>query len=211
MALAGIIGIKLGMGMVYDENRNQVPVTLVDTRGCVVTQIKTDQTDGYSAVQVGRGKAKEKRITKPMQGHLKPSGASSSKLVEFRVEDAGNLEVGQAVENSIFSVGDKLKVTGVSKGRGFSGGMRRHGFSGAQKTHGQSDRHRAPGSIGSGTYPGRVIPGLKMAGHYGAERCTTRGLRLVSIDEENGILHIKGAVPGPKNGTLIIQKQEQGK
>ena len=214
MAIAGIVGNKLGMASIYDDQRKIIPVTLVDVSGCVVTQIKTTEQCGYNAVQVGHDRVPERKLTKPQAGHLKPSGASVRGLVEFRVDDAKQIEdinVGQTVNSEGFEVGDRLKVTGITKGRGFSGGMRRHGFSGAQKTHGQSDRARAPGSIGSGTYPGRVIPGLKMAGHYGAARCTTRGLKLVRIDAENNILFIKGAVPGPNRGTVIIQKQVTGR
>ena len=211
MAITGIVGSKMGMASIYDEQRRIIPVTLVDVSGCVVTQIKTDEDCGYNAVQVGHDRVPERKLNRPQLGHLKPSGALVRGLAEFRVDEIGDIGVGQPVNSEGFSVGDRLKVTGITKGRGFSGGMRRHGFSGAQKTHGQSDRARAPGSIGSGTYPGRVIPGMKMAGRYGGARCTTRGLKLVRIDAEKNILFIKGAVPGPNHGKLIIQKQVTGR
>lgn len=173
-----------------------------------VTQVKTkDGQDGYNAVQIGFGE--KKSVKKPQLGHLKKAGFEQSIrwLKEIRVEDKDVAPGKQINLGDIFKVGDAVKVTGVSKGKGFQGGVRRHGFHGGPKTHGQSDRHRAPGSIGSGTTPGRVYKGKKMAGHMGVETVSARGLEVMGVDKDNNLLTIKGAVPGPIGGLVIVQKQ----
>lgn len=205
MSIAGLLGRKLGMTTYYHEDGRAEPVTVVELGPCVVTQVKTNPRDGYEAVQLGFGTSK--RLNKPEAGHQSRSGGKFSHLAEFKVEDLGDFEVGKELKADVFEEGQKVRVTGTSRGRGFSGGMRRHNFSGAQKTHGQSDRQRAPGAIGAGSDPGRVWPGTKMAGHYGAATITVRGLKIVKADPEKNIVLIKGAVPGWDNGVIRIEKQ----
>ena len=205
MSVTGLVGKKLGMTVLYDKDRKARPVTVVLADDCVVTQIKTEEKDGYSAVQIGYGT--KSKLNHPEVGHRKASGADSANLKELRISSVEDVELGSKLGVDLFTEGDIVAVTGYSKGRGFSGGVRRYGFKGGRKTHGQSDRHRAPGSIGAGTFPGRVIAGKRMAGHYGVERKTTRGLKLVKVDPEQNLLFIKGAVPGAKNGRILIRKQ----
>ncbi|HEY8490398.1 MAG TPA: 50S ribosomal protein L3 [Dehalococcoidia bacterium] len=199
----GLLGRKLGMTQIWDETGTVVPVTVVEAGPCVVTQVKTEETDGYNAIQVGWGT--RKRLNKPMQGHLKGLG-NFRYLREFRVEDPAAYELGQRITVELFQPGDLVDVTGTSKGRGFAGVVKRHGFAGGPKTHGQSDRHRAPGSIGSTTTPGKVFKGLRMAGHMGAQQVTVKNLRVVRVDPERGILMLRGAVPGARNGLLKIRR-----
>jgi large subunit ribosomal protein L3 len=169
-----------------------------------VTQIKTPETDGYGALQLGFGL--DKRLNKPEQGHRRASGFMSRTLREVNADDPTSFTVGQVVNCDVFESGELVDVTGTSKGRGFQGGMKRHGFRGGPKTHGQSDRSRAPGSIGSSATPGRVFKGLKMAGHMGHERVTVQNLRIVRVDPERNLLLIEGSVPGPNEGLLIIRR-----
>lgn len=202
----GLVGKKLGMASVYDENKNYVPVTAIEALPCAVTQIKTKARDGYSAVQLGYATAKS--VNKPTTGHLGKSGIKTNKFVEIRLDDdETELKIGDKVDCSIFEAGQMVKVSAYSKGRGFAGGVRRYGFRGGPKTHGQSDRHRAPGSIGAGSSPGRTLPGTRMSGHYGNEKITTKGLKLVNVLAEDNVLLVKGAVPGARNGIIIISKQ----
>ncbi|MBI2723905.1 MAG: 50S ribosomal protein L3 [Chloroflexi bacterium] len=203
MPLEGLLGRKLGMTQIFDENGRIHAVTVVETGPCVVTQVKNEAKDGYAAIQVGFGT--RKHSTKPMRGHLKKLG-DFRLLQEFRVRGDGAYTVGDRVGVELFEAGDLVDVTGVSRGRGFAGGVRRHNFSGGPKTHGQSDRHRAPGSIGSGTTPGRVYKGQKMAGHMGAVRTTSKNLRIIAKDEGKGLLLIEGAVPGATNGTVRVRR-----
>jgi large subunit ribosomal protein L3 len=168
-----------------------------------VTQVKTKERDGYEAVQLGFGT--KKRLNEPEKGHLKNLG-NLRYLREFKADSLDGIEVGQRIGVELFQPGDRVDVTGISKGRGFAGGVKRHGFHGGPKTHGQSDRHRAPGSIGSGTTPGRVLKGQKMAGHMGDERTTTRNLEVIEANPARGILIIKGPVPGAKDGLVRIRK-----
>jgi large subunit ribosomal protein L3 len=170
----------------------------------VVTQIKTPESDGYSAIQLGFGL--DKRLNKPEQGHRRPSGFMSRTLREMHADDPATFSVGQVLNCDVFEQGELVDVTGTSKGRGFQGGMKRHGFRGGPKTHGQSDRARAPGSIGSSATPGRVFKGLKMAGHMGHERVTVQNLRIVRVDPERNLLLIEGSAPGPNNGLLLIRR-----
>ena len=209
MPLEGLMGRKLGMTQVFDDNGEIHAVTVIEAGPVIVTQVKTAARDGYAAVQVGYGE--RKRSSKPQRGHTKKLG-DFRMLREFRVEGDGEYSVGDRVGVELFSEGDLLDVTGVSRGRGFAGGVRRHNFSGGPKTHGQSDRHRAPGSIGSGTTPGRVYKGQRMAGHMGAVQTTSKNLRLIARDEGKGLLLVEGAVPGATNSTVRVRRaSKQGK
>ena len=201
--LRGFLGKKIGMTQIFRENGIVVPVTLIEAGPCVVTQVKTDATDGYSAVQLGFGDSK--RPNKPMQGHFKGS-RSSRYLREVKADDPLEYSVGQTVGVDIFSEGEKIDIIGRSKGRGFAGTMKRHGFGGGPRTHGQSDRARAPGSIGGGTTPGKVFKGLKMAGHMGNRRITVKGLEVVGVDTDRNILMIKGGIPGAPNSLVQIRR-----
>jgi large subunit ribosomal protein L3 len=199
----GIIGRKKGMAQLFDENRNIVQVTAIEAGPCFITQVKRTEKEGYNAVQLGFGDTK--RLTQPEKGHLKKTG-NLKYLREFRSDDVASLEVGQKVDVSIFKLGDIVDVIGISKGKGFAGGVKRHHFSGGPKTHGQSDRHRAPGAIGSTTFPGRVWKGLRMAGHMGNARATVRGLKVVEANAEKNLLLVRGAVPGANDGILLVKK-----
>ncbi len=201
--ITGILGKKVGMTQVFQDEGAVVAVTAIEAGPCTVTQIKTKAKEGYDAVQLGFGPAK--RINRPQRGHLKKLGPYKH-LREFRVEDASKMQLGDSVDVGIFHPGDLVDVIGTSKGRGFAGVVKRYHFAGGSKTHGQSDRHRAPGSIGAGTDPGRVIKGLKMAGHMGDERVTVQKLQVVKADPERNLLLVRGAVPGPRNGLLIVRK-----
>ncbi len=201
--ITGILGKKVGMTQVFQDDGAVVAVTAIEAGPCTVTQIKTKAKEGYDAVQLGFGPAK--RINRPQRGHLKKLGPYKH-LREFRVEDASKIQLGDSVDVGIFHPGDLVDVIGTSKGRGFAGVVKRYHFAGGSKTHGQSDRHRAPGSIGAGTDPGRVIKGLKMAGHMGDERVTVQKLQVVKADPERNLLLVRGAVPGPRNGLLIVRR-----
>ena len=199
----GIIGRKKGMAQLFNENRNIVQVTAIEAGPCFITQVKRAEKEGYNAVQLGFGDTK--RLTQPEKGHLKKTG-NLKYLREFRSDDVASLEVGQKVDVSIFKPGDIVDVIGISKGKGFAGGVKRHHFSGGPKTHGQSDRHRAPGAIGSTNFPGRVWKGLRMAGHMGNARATVRGLKVVEANAEKNLLLVRGAVPGANDGILLVKK-----
>jgi large subunit ribosomal protein L3 len=205
----GLIGRKLGMTQIFDDSGLARPVTVIEAGPCVVTQIRSEEKDGYEAVQLGFGISKN--LNKPQQGHVKASGHQVKTLREFKADDYGSIEVGQIFKADTFAAGDVIDVTGTSKGRGFQGGMKRHGFSGGPKTHGQSDRARAPGSIGSSATPGRVFKGLKMAGHMGNERVTVQNLKVLRVDTERNLLLVEGSVPGPNTGTLLIKRAVKGK
>jgi large subunit ribosomal protein L3 len=199
----GIIGKKLGMGQIFSDDGKAEAVTAIEAGPCVVTQIKTTVKEGYNAAQLGFGEAK--RLNSPQRGHLKELGQFKH-LQEFRVADTEAIKVGDKVDVSLFKEGDLIDITGVSKGKGFAGVVKRHGFAGGPKTHGQSDRHRAPGSIGATTTPGRVFKGMRMAGHMGSNRVTVRHLEVYKADPERNLLLVKGAVPGARNGLLLIKK-----
>ena len=201
--ISGIIGRKIGMTQVFRENGRVEAVTAIEAGPCFVTQVKRVAKGGYDAVQLGFGTAK--RLNLPEKGHLKNVGLLKH-LREFEVSDIDSIEVGQKVDASIFEPGDLVDVTGISKGKGFAGVVKRHHFAGGPKTHGQSDRHRAPGSIGATTSPGRVFKGKRMAGHMGDERVTVRRLKVVEADAERNLLLVHGAVPGAKKGLVIIRK-----
>ncbi len=191
------------MSQVFREDGIVVPVTLVEAGPCVVTQIKTQDTDGYEAVQLGYGEVKKRN--KPMAGHFK--GSRISRYVkEVKADDVGEFQVGQSLTVDVFQPGEIVDVIGQSKGRGFSGVMKRHGFGGGPRTHGQSDRSRAPGSIGGGTTPGKVFKGMKMAGHMGNRRITVKGVEVIYVDAERNLLLLKGGVPGATNWLLEIRR-----
>ncbi|MEK7553332.1 MAG: 50S ribosomal protein L3 [Patescibacteria group bacterium] len=202
--MAFILGKKLKMSQIWKDDKI-VPVTLIQAGPITITQIRTKEKDGYEAAQVGFD-ATKKKINKPEKGHLKDLG-NFRHLKEFKVSELESLKVGDVFTVEQFNEGDKVKVGGLNKGRGFQGGVKRHGFAGGPKTHGQKNRHRAPGSIGA-TAPQRVMPGLRMAGHMGTERVTVKNLKVVSIDKENNILTLKGAVPGMKGILLEIRSMK---
>ncbi len=207
MPLEGLLGRKLGMTQVFDDTGVVHAVTVIEAGPVVVTQVKSAAKDGYAAVQVGYGD--KKRSNKPMRGHLKKLG-DFRLLREFRATgDDGEYNVGDRVGVDLFAEGELVDVTSVSRGRGFAGGVRRHNFRGGPKTHGQSDRHRAPGSIGSGTTPGRVYKGQKMAGHMGAVQVTSKNLRVIARDEAKGLLLVEGSVPGATNATVRVQRAKK--
>jgi len=199
----GILGEKVGVTQVFRPDGTVEAVTVIEAGPCVVTQVKTPAKEGYAAAQLGFKEAK--RLNSPEKGHLKGLG-NFKHLKEFRVSDPSTIQVGQKVDVGIFKPGDTVDVTGISKGRGFAGVVKRHHFAGGPKTHGQSDRHRAPGSIGSTTTPGRVLKGLRMAGHMGAVQVTARGLKVVAADPARNLLMVRGAVPGARNGLVVIRK-----
>ena len=206
MKINGIIGKKLGMSLIYDDSGNMLPVTLVQAGPCTVTQVKTLAKDGYDSVQIGFSESKN--LNSPQSGHQKRSGGQFSVLQEFQADDPDQIEVGQKITTEIFQENEKIKVSGTTKGRGFSGGVRRYGFKGGPKTHGQSDRHRAVGSIGAGSSPGRVWPGTRMPGLYGNEKATIKGLSIAKIDSKNNILVIKGSIPGHNGSNVRIEIQK---
>ena len=204
----GIIGRKLGMTQVFTDSGTAEAVTAIEAGPCMVIQVKTAAKEGYNAVQFGFGKAK--RLNSPQRGHLKGRGELKY-LREFRVNDTEAIKIGDKVDAGLFKAGELVDVTGVSKGKGFAGVVKRHHFAGGPKTHGQSDRHRAPGSIGAGSTPGRVFKGMRMAGHMGNRRVTVCRLEVVDVDPARNLLLVKGAVPGARNGLLLIRKSAGGK
>lgn len=199
----GILGTKLGMTQIFDrETGLAIPVTVIQAGPCFVAQVKTQQTDGYNAIQIGYNEVKEKALSKPEIGHLQKAGAPPLRhLKEYRVDDPAQFEAGQSIKSDLFSDGQLVDVTGTSMGRGFSGYQKRHNFRRGPMSHG-SKNHRQPGSTGPGTTPGRIFPGKKMAGRYGGTQVTTRKLTVVQIDSDRNLLLIKGAVPG-KPGSLL--------
>ncbi len=217
--MKGLLGVKLGMTQVIDEQGVATPVTIVQAGPCFVTQVKTERTDGYDAIQIGYGETKDGRLTKGQLGHLgllkkdkqHPQRRQSKNipalryLREFRTKSAADYEPGQELTVAQFEIGDRIDVSGKTKGRGFAGGVKRYGFKGGPKTHGQSDRWRAPGSIGATSGTGHVFKGKKMAGHYGNERYTAQNLQVVKIDPDKNLLAIKGSVPGHKGGLVILR------
>jgi large subunit ribosomal protein L3 len=204
----GILGRKLGMTQIFDEDGNLEAVTAIEAGPCFVSQIKTQARDGYNAVQLGFGEIN--RLNSPEKGHLKGVGHQLKYLREFRVNEPSSVKIGQKMDVSIFQKGDRVDITGTSKGKGFAGVVKRHHFGGGPKTHGQSDRHRAPGSIGGTTFPGRVLKGRRMAGHMGNSRVTVRNLKVIEADPGRNLLLIGGAVPGAVNGLLLIMKSSEG-
>jgi large subunit ribosomal protein L3 len=207
--VSGILGKKIGMTSIFDENGQMIPCTIIEAGPCYVTQIKTKGTDGYDAVQLGFDEIKERLVNKPMKGHFKKGGVKPLRLIsEFRNFNGTKLELGQEVRVDNFQQGDVVDVVGRSKGRGFQGVVKRHHFGGVgMTTHGQSDRVRAPGSIGASSYPSRVMKGRRMAGRMGGERVTVKNLMVLKVIAESNILIVKGSVPGAINSYLEIVKQ----
>ncbi|MCH7800464.1 MAG: 50S ribosomal protein L3 [Chloroflexi bacterium] len=204
MSIHGLIAKKIGTTQMFREDGTSDDVTVVQAGPCIVTQVKTPENDGYTGVQLGFEEVR--KLNKPRQGHLAPVDRLFRHLREFGVDDLADVEVGQEINAELFKAGDRIDATGTSKGRGFQGGVKRHGFSGGPKTHGQSDRHRAPGSIGAGTSPGHVIKGMKMAGHMGNARITTRNLEVVDSDAERNLIFLKGSVPGARNSIVLLRR-----
>lgn len=218
--MKGLLGVKVGMTQIFDEDGSVSPVTIIQAGPCYVTQVKSEGRDGYSAVQVGFGEVKKvDRLSKGEQGHLGllKSGRRKSKgipavrhIKEFRTKTADSYKVGQALTVEQFEVGERIDVSGTSKGKGFAGVVKRHGFAGGPKTHGQSDRTRAPGSIGSTSSVARVFKGQRMAGRMGNEKLTIQNLQVVSIDAEKNLIAVKGAVPGRKGGLVTLRDTAKG-
>ena len=202
----GLVGKKIGMTQYIEQDGTMVPVTILQAGPCVITQLKNVLSDGYYAVQLGFEALK--KANKPKSGHLKETGLFRF-LREIRMDSIDGLEIGQQIGPDIFSKGDKVQLTGYSKGRGFQGTVKRHGFAGQGRTHGQSDRLRAPGSIGMGTTPGRVFKGKKMSGHMGDARVSIKGIEVIKVDQERNLLFVKGGVPGARNGLLVIYKSSE--
>jgi len=206
--LKGLIGKKIGMTQIFDENGAAIPVTVIEAGPCYVTQVRTIETDGYAAVQLGYGEVKPKRLTNGQLGHLKRNSLNLPPLKflrEFRVKNA-EVSEGDKLSVEVFAQGDYVDIVGTSKGRGFQGGVKRHGFAGGPKTHGQSDRHRAPGSRGAGTTPGRTYKGSRGPGHMGNERVTSQNLKVVLLDAERNLIGVRGSVPGPRGGLVLIKE-----
>lgn len=202
----GVLGTKLGMTQVWDENNKIVPVTVVQAGPCVVTQVRTPETDGYSAVQIAFGAIDPRKVTKPQAGHFAKAGVTPRRhLVEIRTEDASEYTLGQELGVDTFEVGQRIDAVGTTKGKGFAGVMKRHGFHGLRASHGVHRKHRSPGSIGGCATPGRVFRGMKMAGRMGGVRQSTQNLLIQGVDVERGLLLVKGAVPGPKGGLVFLR------
>ena len=205
MATKGILGRKLGMTQVWEGDR-EIPVTVIEAGPCRVVQLKTPERDGYSAVQLAFGETKASRLSQGELGHLKAAGAPATRtLAELRVESLEGFEIGQIVKADVFEAGDIIDVTGITKGKGFAGGMKRHNFKGQGASHGNHKHHRAPGSVGACATPARVFKGQRMAGHMGATKVTTLNLRVVQGDAERNLILIKGAVPGPNGGLVFLR------
>ena len=207
----GLLGKKLGMTQAWDENNRLVPITVVEAGSNVVTQIKTLENDGYSAIQVAYGVIDPRKVNKPEAGHFAAAKVNPRRhLTEIRTADASSYAVGQELGVETLEVGSKIDVVGTSKGKGFAGHMKRHGFSGVAASHGAHRNHRKPGSIGATTTPGRVFKGMRMAGRMGTDRVTTLNLTLHAVDAERGLLLVKGAVPGPKGSLVFVRNAVKG-
>jgi large subunit ribosomal protein L3 len=202
----GLIAEKLGMTQLFDDNGVQVPVTVLKVEPCTVVSLRLKDKDGYNVIQLGTKESKEKHINKPQLGYFKKIGSKLFRILkEFRVDDSSAYNVGDILDVTHFSAGQFIDATGVSKGKGFAGGMKRHGFGGLRATHGVSLTHRSHGSTGNRTLPGRVFKGKKMAGHMGDKQVTTLNLKIHSVDKEKGVIFVQGAVPGSKSGVVYIR------
>jgi large subunit ribosomal protein L3 len=207
----GVLGEKLGMTQVFDDEGRIVPVTVVQAGPCVVTRVRTPDADGYSAVQLGFGQIDPRKVNKPLTGHFDKAGVTPRRhVVELRTEDAAEYELGQEITVEVFEAGQRIDVTGRSKGKGTAGVMKRHGFKGLSASHGTQRKHRSPGSIGGCATPGRVFKGLRMAGRHGNTRTTVQNLTVHAIDADKGLLLIKGAVPGPNGGLILVRSAAKG-
>jgi large subunit ribosomal protein L3 len=208
----GLLGTKLGMTQLWDENNRVVPVTVINAASNVVTQVRASDTDGYSAVQLGFGEIRAAKVTKPLAGHFEKAGVTPRRhLVEIRTADAANYALGQELSADVFAAGDTIDVTGTSKGKGFAGVMKRHGFHGVSASHGAHRNHRKPGSIGGCATPGRVFKGMRMAGRMGSDTVTTQNLTVHAVDAEQGLILVKGAVPGPRGTVVVLRSAAKAK
>jgi large subunit ribosomal protein L3 len=207
----GLLGKKLGMTQVWDADNRLIPVTVVEAGPCVVTQVRGNDGDGYDAVQIAFGAIDPRKVKKPMTGHFEKAGVTPRRhLVELRTADAADYELGQEISAEVFEAGQRVDATGTTKGKGFAGVMKRHGFHGVSSSHGAHRNHRKPGSIGGCSTPGRVFRGMRMAGRMGGVRQTTQNLQIHAVDAERGLLLIKGAVPGPRGGIVLIRTAAKG-
>jgi large subunit ribosomal protein L3 len=207
----GVLGRKLGMTQVWDADNRLVPVTVIEAGPNVVTQVRDAETDGYAAVQLAFGPIDPRKVTKPLTGHFEKAGVTPRRhLVELRTADAGEYTLGQEVTVETFDAGQAIDVTGTTKGKGFAGVMKRHGFKGVSSSHGAHRNHRKPGSIGGCATPGRVFKGMRMAGRMGGVRQTTQNLTIHAVDAEKGLLLVKGAVPGPRGGIVLVRTAAKG-
>ncbi len=212
MAKTAIVGEKVGMTQVWADGNRVVPVTVLRVEPARIVQVMTSERNGYSALQVTYGRKDAKKLTKPEAGHFEKAGVDAGRrLVELRLDSVEGFEVGQEIKVDVLEKGQKVDVTAVSRGKGFAGGMKRHNFGGQGASHGNHKHHRAPGSIGSCSFPGRVFKGLRMAGHLGHEQVTTLNLEVVDADAERGLLLVKGSVPGPNGGVVIVRNAVKGK
>ncbi len=204
--MKGILGRKIGMTQLFDDSGEVASVTIIEAGPCYVTQVKTEDTDGYNAVQVGFGEVPERKLTKGQLGHLQKANMPALRtLREVRLSGDPEHALGDVIKADVFAEGELVDVTGTSKGKGFAGTVKRHGFAGGPKTHGQSDRHRAPGSRGAGTTPGHTFPGAKGAGQMGNKRVTVQNLKVALVDAERNLIAVRGAVPGPRKGLVFIR------
>jgi large subunit ribosomal protein L3 len=209
--IKGVLGEKLGMTQVWDADNRIVPVTVVKAGPCVVTQVRSTETDGYAAVQIAFGEIDPRKVNKPRTGHFEKAGVTPRRhLVELRTDDAAEYSLGQELSVEVFEVGARIDVVGTSKGKGFAGVMKRHNFKGLGAGHGTQRKHRSPGSIGACATPGRVFKGVRMAGRMGNARVTVQNLTVAAIDAEKGLLLIKGAIPGPNGGVVLVKTAAKG-
>ena len=211
--MKGIIGKKVGMTQLFDEKGAVVPVTVIEAGPCYVTQVKTVETDGYNAIQLGFEEVAERKLTKGQKGHLQKAGTPIVRRLREMRSDEGDttFNLGDVIKADIFQDGEIVDVIGISKGKGFAGAVKRHNFAGGPKTHGQSDRHRAPGSRGAGTTPGHTYPGLRGPGHMGSDQVTVQNLKIALVDAERNLIAIRGAVPGPRGGLVLVRASKKGK
>jgi large subunit ribosomal protein L3 len=210
-SVKGVLGEKLGMTQVWDADNRLVPVTVIKAGPCVVTQVRDAEGDGYSAVQLAFGAIDPRKVNKPMSGHFEKAGVTPRRhLVELRTADASDYAIGQELSAEVFESGQDVDVTGTTKGKGFAGVMKRHGFHGVSSSHGAHKNHRKPGSIGGCATPGRVFKGMRMAGRMGGVRQTTQNLTIHAVDAEKGLLLVKGAVPGPRGGIVLVRTAAKG-
>jgi large subunit ribosomal protein L3 len=207
----GLLGTKLGMTQVWDDNNQVVPVTVIAATTNVVTQVRSPETDGYNAIQVGFGEIEARKVTKPEAGQFAKAGVTPRRhVVEIRTADAASYSVGQELSPELFAAGEEIDVTGTSKGKGFAGTMKRHGFSGVGASHGAHRNHRKPGSIGACATPGRVFKGTRMSGRMGNDTVTAQNITVHAVDAEKGLILLKGAVPGPKGGLVVLRSAAKG-
>jgi large subunit ribosomal protein L3 len=208
----GILGEKIGMTQVFDDDSRVVPVTVIKAGPCRVSQVKTIESDGYSAIQMTFGEVAERRLNKPERGHLRKAGlAPATQLFELRLADVSGFTVGQEIKADIFAKGERTDVVGTSKGKGFAGVMKRHGFKGLGASHGTERKHRSPGSVGACATPSRIFKGMRMAGHLGDERVTVLNLEVVDADPDRNLLLLRGAIPGPAGGVVMIRSSVKGR